>query len=429
MAVFMSLMSIPFFFMGNQEGVWINVVSLAFSLSPIYFNYRRQYMWAKSLLILPPLTVTFVCLLLCYNYGWLPLYMMVIQASSLIIISLVVFQQSEKKQLYFFVSVCILSVPLYIILASRKPPTANETADPNTFFIPIFICFLLTVIVGISFYRSMIRGYTQKLLENQRQLKGYNEAVELQKKELDLKNVSLESLNKQLNGTLNQNKDYLQIVLHDLKSPVNAIIGLTDILHSEKDLLKIRKYNDYILHSAQKALHLIENLRQVALLDSENIALNKEEFHLDKLVQEVVQQNKINADKKGQKILFELEEELPVLLDPLKIYQVVDNILNNAVKYAPKNTDIYVKLYKKSQMGILKIKDFGQGFTDEEKSLLFQKFSRTSSRPTGNESSSGLGLYICKKLVELQNGRIIVESEGKNKGSEFTVFLPMRTMS
>lgn len=424
----MSVMSVPFLFMSNIEEWWINLVAFALNLSPIYFNYRRKYVWAKTLLIVPPLLLTLVCTLLFYSYSWLTLYMVIMQASSLIIISLVIFQQQEKKLLYFHLLSCVLAVPIYASLANLYP-SSNNVADIRSFFVPIFVCFLLTVIVGIFFYRSLLRNYVQELFENQKQLKNYNEAIELQKKEFDLKNVSLESLNKQLSGTLNQNKDYLQIVLHDLKSPVNAIIGLTDILQSEKDLLKIRKYNDYILHSAQKALHLIENLRQVALLDSENIALNKEEFHLDKLVEEVVQQNKVNADKKGQKIVFELEEELPVLLDPLKIYQVVDNILNNAVKYAPKNTDIHVKLYKQSQMGILKIKDYGQGFTDEEKSMLFQKFSRTSSRPTGNESSSGLGLYICKKLVELQNGRIIVESEGKNKGSEFTVFLPMRTMS
>ncbi len=145
---------------------------------------------------------------------------------------------------------------------------------------------------------------------------------------------------------------------------------------------------------------------------------------LDRLVEEVIEQNQINAEKKGQTIETQIAKDVPANLDPLKTYQIVDNILNNAVKYSPKNSRIKVSLSIEKKQNIIRITDFGPGFTKEEYSKLFLKFSRLNVKPTGNEISTGLGLFISKRLIELQEGNIFAESEGKNKGSTFTIEFP-----
>ena len=116
-----------------------------------------------------------------------------------------------------------------------------------------------------------------------------------------------------------------------------------------------------------------------------------------------------------------------VLVDRIKIEQVITNLLSNAIKYTPPKGEIYVKIYEENQWANISIKDNGIGLTKKEMKKLFKKFGKIDHFRESFDVESegtGLGLFISKQIVELHNGKILVESKGKNKGSTFKVSLP-----
>jgi signal transduction histidine kinase len=117
-----------------------------------------------------------------------------------------------------------------------------------------------------------------------------------------------------------------------------------------------------------------------------------------------------------------------IQVDESAFMQIIENILSNAVKYSPYNKNIWIRINKKErsqqQWVVIEIQDEGPGFTNEDKEKLFGKFARLSARPTGGEHSTGLGLSIVKKLVELMNGTVRCESQPK-KGATFILEFPL----
>ncbi len=114
------------------------------------------------------------------------------------------------------------------------------------------------------------------------------------------------------------------------------------------------------------------------------------------------------------------------MADPIRLQEAFENLLSNALKYANSNTEVLIQVSTINNELIVEFKDQGQGLLPEDMDKLFIKFSRLSAIPTGKEHSNGLGLSIVKMLVELHQGRVWAESEGKNKGASFFIGLPIR---
>lgn len=418
MSVLFVIMAIPYFIGANFIFIIINIIALVFNILPLFLNYFNKPLQAKIILIFPPIIVTIVSVLLFYPYSWMAFYMVVMQVAIFVFLPFVVFSPKEEKYIYITLLFVGISIIIYWELATNYPPLFPTNLDIQTVFWAIFFSFIVTILLGIAYYRKLVHQYTSQLIWS-------NQEIQKQKEIVDSQYNILASLNKQLSQSLSHNQDFLQMTSHDLKSPINAIIGLADIIQHETDLTKVRQYMEYVSYSAQKSLNLIENLRDITMLESGEVSVSLSYTPLVKLIEEVVAQNVITAEKKGQKITTHFELEALGYVDALKAYQVIDNILNNAIKYANNNTNIYIRLGIEEGFALVEIKDEGQGFSPNEKDKMFQKFSRLSARPTGNEISTGLGLYICKRLIELQNGRIVAESEGKNKGSVFSIYFPL----
>lgn len=133
------------------------------------------------------------------------------------------------------------------------------------------------------------------------------------------------------------------------------------------------------------------------------------------------------AYKKEQKLKFFSEPGCMANIDEDRIYEVMDNLVSNAVKYSQFVGEVKINVKKinhdiKNEYKVrFEVKDMGLGLTDKDKNKLFGKFTRLSARPTGGETSTGLGLYIVKKFVDLHQGKVWVESEGEGKGATFFV--------
>jgi len=219
--------------------------------------------------------------------------------------------------------------------------------------------------------------------------------------------------------------DIIGIAAHDLKNPLTAIKLIAEVIHTMADTgSPIVEAADEIADVSQRMFQLIDNLLKSTALESGKLRLNSENVPMEFVIREVVVANRTRADQKEQGLSCEVEENCLVKGDPTWLYEIVDNLVGNSIKFSPIGRPISVKVAREGSMIRMEVIDKGLGLTDADKKLLFGKFQRLSAIPTGNESSSGLGLSIVKQLVELHQGKIWAESPGENMGATFIVELP-----
>lgn len=223
--------------------------------------------------------------------------------------------------------------------------------------------------------------------------------------------------------------DLLAVAVHDLKNPLSAIQGLSEMMLMDRDQLS----EEHQLH-LEAIFKASENLSDVVLgiLANEGLehrGVNMEgDVNFSALSDSVVNFNVSNASKKRISIESMLEPGLWVRGDSLRLREALDNLVSNAVKYSPTGARIRVQLETVSSesgdWAKFSVRDEGAGLSESDQARLFQKFSKLSTRPTGNESSTGLGLSIVKTTVEMHGGQVGCESQ-LGKGSCFWVKLPL----
>ncbi|HRI47204.1 MAG TPA: ATP-binding protein [Ignavibacteriaceae bacterium] len=273
-----------------------------------------------------------------------------------------------------------------------------------------------------------------KEIEKQKsQLEDYSKNLELKVEERtsDLIKAN-EEINRSYQKVLDLNKEkneFLGIAAHDLKNPLTSIKGFTDILLSDHDLpIELRQnFLEEILGASNRMFDIVTNLLDVNAIEEGRIKINKEVIPISVILNQIYQQNNENAVKKEIKInLQQNDDDVLVDVDKNLTLQIIDNLVSNAIKFSPMGKNIYINYHFESKVGFLSlsIKDEGQGFSDEDKQKVFGKFARLSAKPTAGEHSTGLGLSIVKRLVELQNAKIRLESEF-GKGATFILDLPL----
>ena len=237
--------------------------------------------------------------------------------------------------------------------------------------------------------------------------------------ELTLANQKLVELNDLKNK-------FLGMASHDLRNPLASIRGFSKYLLEKGKQVKQETRDEFlttIKNVSGNMLELISNLLDISVIESGQLKLKPEMFSIQKLVEEKIHLQQILADKKNISLHTEFEEVADFSFDANRMGQVVDNLLSNAVKYSPLGKDIYVKLSCEADKVKLSVRDQGPGISDEERDKLFQHFQKLSARPTGGESSSGLGLAIAQRIVEEHGGSIGVKSE-PGQGASFYFELP-----
>ena len=227
---------------------------------------------------------------------------------------------------------------------------------------------------------------------------------------------------------LNQLKNkFLGMAAHDLRNPLTSIRGFSEILFNEelgpvteeqKEFLKI------INTTSDEMLTLLNDLLDISVIESGKLDIRLKRGSLKKLLEDRIKINKVIADKKNITIQSKLADTPDIQFDPNRIIQVFDNLASNAIKFSPRDSNIYITLSKKDKMLRVSVKDEGPGISEEDQSRLFGEFQRLSAQPTGGEKSTGLGLAIVKKVIEAHNGTLEVESE-PGEGATFSFKLPM----
>ncbi len=251
-----------------------------------------------------------------------------------------------------------------------------------------------------------------------------NELVNMQR-EMAKKNKELDHLNKLKN-------QFLGIAAHDLRSPIGVILGYSELLLDQEegfDAKEVRELMERIHKTSQFMLGLVNDLLDLANIESGNLELNLSKEDLGEVVEDIIGMSEIFARAKSMEIIYEKPGE-PVIaeIDRPKIEQVITNLLSNAIKYSFPGSRITTRLITDGIFASISVSDRGQGIKEEELDKLFKPFQKTSTRSTAGEKSTGLGLSIVKIIVESHGGTIAVKSTF-GIGSEFSFTLPLTNES
>ena len=261
-----------------------------------------------------------------------------------------------------------------------------------------------------------LKNYSASLEERAQMISENNQ-------QLSFKNAELERLNREKN-------EFLGIVAHDLKNPLAGISGLTELIlgaNDETPMAELFEHTRMIQTGSDNMFQLITNLLDVNVIESGKINVSFKTIELDLLIQRVINSYLERATRKNITIHFEKVTEIsPILQTDRQITeQILDNLVSNAIKYSPHGKTVWIRLTDTVDWLCCEIQDEGQGLNEEEQQKLFTKFSRLSPRPTGDEHSTGLGLFIVKKLADAIHARVECRSE-VGKGTCFIVEFPKK---
>lgn len=224
--------------------------------------------------------------------------------------------------------------------------------------------------------------------------------------------------------------EIIHLAAHDLKNPLSGILGITD--HIKKQLHnteQLEEICELIKDSSRRMLGILDDILKSGYLESGKIHLRVYPQDFSNVIEEVLHQNKSAAEKKQQSFELNLQPGISALIDKIRMAELLDNLVNNAIKYAPAKATIQIGLYERNGEVVFSIYNPGVGLSEADKTRIFQKFCKLSAKPTGGESSTGLGLSIVKMLAEMHGGSIEAESEGLEHGVRFILRIPALAMA
>ncbi len=229
---------------------------------------------------------------------------------------------------------------------------------------------------------------------------------------------------------LNDLKDeFIGIATHDLRNPLHKVLGGADLLRSllrpgdvlEEDHIEVLSG---ICRGGKEMLTIIQDFLEFGALSDGDLKLRRRPVDLCALVHEVVDTAAPPAARKGIELSTRCEQGLRLSADPDRLRQVLVNLISNAVKFSPPGTRTRVEVVPKGAGLRIAVIDQGPGFSSDDLGRAFERYARLSNAPTGGESSTGLGLSICQRIVELHGGRIGLENN-EGPGATLWFWLPL----
>ncbi len=247
-----------------------------------------------------------------------------------------------------------------------------------------------------------------------------------------IKLKKLAEKNQHLQQFIDFKNRFHQMTIHDLKNPLSSIIVLSDLIKAEDTNTSHLEFLSIIQSSSQKMLDIINNYLDLHKIESGKITLKKELVDFKKLIESAVHDNSGNASIKEQMLILNgnFDSAFNVNIDRLRIEQVLDNLISNAIKYSLAGTQIKINVlfeidkYNNKYIS-LDVIDSGPGFTEKDKEKLFGRFEKLSATPTGGELSTGLGLAIAKEIINLHNGTLTAENNANGIGSKLSFKIPV----
>ncbi|MBK9207336.1 MAG: GAF domain-containing sensor histidine kinase [Anaerolineales bacterium] len=223
---------------------------------------------------------------------------------------------------------------------------------------------------------------------------------------------------------------FLANMSHELRTPLNSILGFADVMLEGLDgPLTDYMQNDLglIYKNGQHLLHLINDVLDMAKIESGKMNLNIEKFNLQETIEDVTSITSTLANEKNLALFIEpdSDHEVEINADKIRLRQVMINLINNAIKFTEKG-EIAIHVAREANNVLISVKDTGIGIPIDQLESVFQEFTQVDTTTTRKAGGTGLGLPISRRLIEMHSGRLWVESSGVDgEGSTFYVFLPI----
>jgi signal transduction histidine kinase len=257
-----------------------------------------------------------------------------------------------------------------------------------------------------------------KLRKQRRLIELQGAEIQKQLRELTAQNQVQEALNR-------EKQQLIGVVSHDLKGPFNRIFALIQLMAMDQKNLTEEQL-DYLgkIHQiTADGMNMVRNLVDARKMDDDGIDLRTEKLNFALLLTNLVKQYRVLAEKKKIEIVLASPDTLEVWADRVYLSRMIDNLISNALKFSPYQKTIRVELAEENGFARVAVSDEGPGFSPEDEQRLYQKFQKLSARPTGGESSTGLGLSIVKRLVEKMGGNISYRAQ-PGSGTTFAIRIP-----
>ena len=222
--------------------------------------------------------------------------------------------------------------------------------------------------------------------------------------------------------------EILGTVAHDLKNPLGVILGraemLTELISADGSRESMGTQIAHIRDAARRLTTMVDHLISDAMADAFDITIRREPVDLVALVNEVVEANRLSAANKQQTIGISAPALRLTMCDADRMREAIDNLVSNAIKYSAPGGRITITLDQDKDGTAIGVADQGAGLSPEDLGRLFGRFQRLSAKPTAGESSTGLGLSIVKRIIDMHGGSITADSPGPGQGATFTIRLP-----
>ena len=296
---------------------------------------------------------------------------------------------------------------------------ARQISSTDRTLVEIFCSRLSVAFDNVILYEQLQRANTR-----------LEERVAARTQELTNANRRLAAQWARLRQANSFKSEILGTVAHDLKNPLGVILGRTEIL---KEMIagagaldeNVKVQIAYIRDAANRLTGMVDDLVSDAMADALDITVRRESVDISVLVQEVAEANRPLAARKQQTITVAAPATHIAMCDADRVREAIDNLVSNAVKYSPIGGAIDLLVGEEDGGILIQVSDQGAGLSPEDISRLFGRFQRLSAKPTAGESSTGLGLSIVKRIVDLHGGRIAVQSAAPGKGATFKMILPV----
>ncbi|MEQ9117001.1 ATP-binding protein [Fulvivirga sp.] len=296
-----------------------------------------------------------------------------------------------------------------IILLNKEKEIQNQLLleralelQENTIIQYVLIISVIGALLGLFIFYRLYKG-KETAVSN---LESHKEKVELQQHKIEQANAELLTLNEEKNNLI-------RVLAHDLRSPINQIAGLAEILLMDKQKISKEQIEiiQQVINSSNRLREMISKILDVDAIESRELNVKLNPIHLNKIFTELHGEYDSIAANKHIKLDFSIDADLSIMGDEVFINQILDNLISNAIKFSNANTKVVLKAVDLGDKLEIQVSDSGPGFTPEDQKKMFKKYQRLSAQPTGGEQSTGLGLSIVKMFTELMGGTITFDSK------------------
>jgi signal transduction histidine kinase len=237
---------------------------------------------------------------------------------------------------------------------------------------------------------------------------------------------TIASQKEELTSLIDDKNYIIRILAHDIRSPLKNIQGLIKLMELETEEKRKMEITELLLQTSLNAENLVNRVLEMDKSEDDNTKSNFTAININSLLEDLVQNMQELANRKHINISFNDDSENWIIeADKTYIHLIFENLLSNAIKFSEEGKNIELRLKEINGSLRISIIDEGPGIETDEEDKLFKKFSKLSTRPTGGETSTGLGLSLVKRYVELSNGQVWFERNPNKQGAIFTVELPL----